>query len=214
MARVYWIAGFGIQYVFIRSTLNILLYHFYFKLGYTAFIASIVALYTASAMCLVVGLVTLFPDGLSETLPTLPFLKVAALLGTVTLVSAVSTMSFWGVHGHPFFTRVGGEQKLFALLPISKRGELVSVSADDHYVNVKTSRGAAHIRLKISAALELLADSDGMQVHRSHWVNLNAVTDLKSDSDGRPVVVLLDGSELPIAKSRMKAVRRRLAITG
>ncbi len=211
LARVYWLIGFGIHYFFVRYTLKSLLYYFYFRFGYHALIGSIVGFYTFSAMVLLMALTMVFPIPSFGSLPPLPHFKLIVLLATLIFIAAVSCTAFWGVHGHPLFTRASGEQKLFALLPFSKRGELVSVSADDHYVNIKTSRGSAHVRLKFSAALEMLAESDGIQVHRSHWVNLNAVTDLKTGRDEKPVIKLLDGSEIPVAKTRKKVLQSRLA---
>lgn len=211
LARVYWVFGFGLHYFFVRYTLKFLVYHFYFRFGYHVLIGAIVVFYTFSSMVLLMGLTMVFPIPSFGSLPPLPHFKLVVLLATLIFIAAVSCTAFWGVHGHPLFMRASGEQKLFALLPISKRGELVSVSADDHYVNIKTSRGSAHIRLKFSAALEMLAESDGIQVHRSHWVNLNAVTDLKTGRDGKPVIKLLDGSEIPVAKARKKVLKSRLA---
>lgn len=211
LARVYWFVGFVVHYIFVRYSLKFLLYIFYFRFGYYALIGSMVGFYTFSSMVLLMALTMLFPIPSFGSLPPLPHIKLVILLATLIAIASISCTAFWGVYGHPLFTRVSGEQKLFALLPISKRGELVSVSADDHYVNIKTSRGSAHIRLKFSAALELLAESDGIQVHRSHWVNLNAVTDLKTGRDGKPVIKLLDGSEIPVAKARKKVLKSRLA---
>jgi len=212
LSRSLWPIGFMIYLVFIYYSIAWIFYFAYFPFGYAAYVAATVLVYTSGAILLIIGLDYVFPgvrpDPIAERLPLVRLTILAAVVtGAIVVISSI----YWSIHGHPFFTRVSGEQTLFAMMPVGKKGELVSVSADDHYVIVNTSRGKSHVRLKFSDVLDMLKDSNGVQIHRSHWVNTNAITDLKTDSAGKAVVTLLDESELPVARGRLKTLREHLA---
>jgi hypothetical protein len=55
-------------------------------------------------------------------------------------------------------------------LDLAKRGSLVSLSMQDHYVEVVTTKGAALVLLRLGDAIREVGDTEGLQVHRSHWV--------------------------------------------
>lgn len=58
-----------------------------------------------------------------------------------------------------------------AKLPIALRhATIVSLSAEDHYVRVRTDRGQALILMKLASAISALGPDAGVRIHRSHWV--------------------------------------------
>ena len=91
-------------------------------------------------------------------------------------------------------------------LPIEARGPLVRIEAQDHYLNVVTTKGSALILLRLSEAVEELEGAKGLQTHRSHWVLLEAVTAHRR-VEGRDVLVMSDGAEVPVARTRRQAAK-------
>lgn len=93
--------------------------------------------------------------------------------------------------------------------------DLVAMSAELHYLRLRTVKGEALILHPIGravAALEAAGGPAGLLVHRSHWVALRHVVDLEGDGD-RLVCVATGGLRLPVAKSRRAALRAVLAAT-
>ena len=80
------------------------------------------------------------------------------------------------------------------------------MSMQDHYVSVTTSAGIELVLLRMADAVLEVGAENGLQVHRSHWVNLDYITDTKRDS-GRLVLVMDDETEIPVSRTYAKAVR-------
>ena len=95
---------------------------------------------------------------------------------------------------------------LFADVPLGIGTNLVSIHAEDHYVRVYTSYGEALVRYRFSDALRELADLDGVQVHRSHWVRIPAIEEVRL-IDGKRQAVLTDGRMLPVSRSYVGVLR-------
>jgi len=96
---------------------------------------------------------------------------------------------------------------LLERLPLPQRGPLLSLSVADHYVDVVTARGHALLLMRLSDAIGEARPTLGLQIHRSHWVALDAVARTLR-VDGRLVVELRDGRRLPVSRSYAEAVRR------
>ncbi|MGB3244809.1 MAG: LytTR family DNA-binding domain-containing protein [Sulfitobacter sp.] len=91
-------------------------------------------------------------------------------------------------------------------LPIETRGALIRIEAQDHYLNVITAKGNALILLRLAEAVAELEGAGGLQVHRSHWVSLDAVQSHRR-SEGRDILQVSDGSSIPVARTRRDAAR-------
>jgi len=91
-------------------------------------------------------------------------------------------------------------------LPLGKRGALIALSAEDHYVAVLTTRGRQLVLMRLSDAIAEAGGIPGLQVHRSHWVALDQVRDAARQGDGA-VLTLTDGSRIPVSRARLAAVR-------
>lgn len=87
-----------------------------------------------------------------------------------------------------------------------RQARLISLSAEDHYLRVRTEAGEALILMRLSDAVMACAGLDGAQVHRSWWVARSAVTDARK-GDGRGTLILDDGSEVPVSRSYYPALR-------
>ncbi|PTW57599.1 LytTR family transcriptional regulator [Breoghania corrubedonensis] len=91
-------------------------------------------------------------------------------------------------------------------LPVELGQDLTRLSACDHYVEAYTRKGHALVLIRFSDALKELAEEDGLQIHRSHWVARTAVHRLVNE--GRSLLVEMeDGARLPVSRSRLAAVR-------
>lgn len=99
------------------------------------------------------------------------------------------------------------QPRVLERLPLQVRGDLVSLSVSDHYVDVVTTRGHDLVLMRLSDAIAETAPVPGLQIHRSHWVALDAVA-RPLRADGKLQLELRDGRRLPVSRSYLKAVRQ------
>ena len=92
-------------------------------------------------------------------------------------------------------------------LPPHLGTNLISLSSQDHYVEVTTEKGRELIHMRLGDALEELSDYPGQQIHRSHWIAARAFQGTARENN-RLVVRLSDGRSLPVSRSFTPAVRQ------
>ncbi|CDN48636.1 LytTR family DNA-binding domain-containing protein [Neorhizobium galegae] len=100
------------------------------------------------------------------------------------------------------------EPEILARLKPQNRGAILRLSVEDHYTDVVTTRGHELVLLRFADALKELGATPGLQVHRSHWVADAHVETLKRDN-GKLVLMMKDGTEIPVSRTYMDAVRSR-----
>lgn len=98
-------------------------------------------------------------------------------------------------------------------IPDDSRGELLSISVRDHYVDVRTTEGEASLLMRLSDAIAETEGVKGAQVHRSHWVAWAAVTGAEKTIT-RLVLKLSDGTVVPVSKTYRSLVEDRLERLG
>ncbi|WP_227270380.1 LytTR family DNA-binding domain-containing protein [Roseobacter weihaiensis] len=86
--------------------------------------------------------------------------------------------------------------------------DLILLHAQDHYVRAETELGQTLLRTTLHDAADDLGDY-GVRIHRSWWVARAAVAAFRY-RNGAPVVVLLDGRELPIGRTYRRSVKEAL----
>jgi hypothetical protein len=91
-------------------------------------------------------------------------------------------------------------------VPLATRAPLVRIEAQDHYLNIVTTKGNALIMMRLSDAVDELEGADGLLVHRSHWVAVPAVQAHKR-LKGRDLLVLSDGAQVPVSRSNKAAAQ-------
>ncbi|MCL6282434.1 LytTR family transcriptional regulator [Ruegeria sp. 2012CJ41-6] len=91
-------------------------------------------------------------------------------------------------------------------LSFDKRGRLLALSAEDHYTNVRTSKGQELILIRFSDAVKEAAPVEGYRVHRSHWVSRSGIATVRH-SKGRAIVTLTDGTEIPVSRSYLPLLK-------
>ncbi|MBW4706895.1 LytTR family transcriptional regulator [Roseobacter sp. YSTF-M11] len=132
----------------------------------------------------------------------------ATIYGQCTLVILCLSCLFSIVEGTGAQTALPRESGLIKRLPGAKRGTLIRISAQDHYVEVVTDKGTTLLPMRFRDAMAETAPVTGAQVHRSHWIALHAVTGSKRIR-GRPGFVMSDGSLVPIGRTFVPHLRDR-----
>lgn len=91
-------------------------------------------------------------------------------------------------------------------LPVQLRGPLVSLSVQDHYVEVATAKGKSLVLMRLGDAIREVGETRGIQVHRSHWVALDAVARVNR-AGGKVTVELSNGTSVPVSRGYMPAAK-------
>jgi len=103
--------------------------------------------------------------------------------------------------------------RFLAQVPVSWHGELMSLSAELHYLRVRCVRGERLVLHNFGRAMdeiETTANVSGFRIHRSHWVALAHIDELVS-GDGRMECRMMDGTILPVSKPNRSLLRQRFA---
>ncbi len=99
--------------------------------------------------------------------------------------------------------------------PIHKRlsaelgQDIVSMSMQDHYVEITTTQGKDLILMRFSDALHEVADLPGFQLHRSHWAATAHAAGVVRKG-GKSKLQLSDGRELPISATYLENVQKSI----
>ena len=91
-------------------------------------------------------------------------------------------------------------------VPLPQRGALWALVVEDHYVEVLTERGKTLVLLRLSDAIRETAGVPGVQIHRSHWVALAAVSRVVR-SEGKVFAELPNGLRLPVSRGYADAAK-------
>lgn len=91
-------------------------------------------------------------------------------------------------------------------LPLDKRGALVSISVQDHYVEVVTTRGRALVLMRLTDAMREAGEGAGLRVHRSHWIATDQVQAARRDGE-RAILTMTGGHEIPVSRTYLPAIR-------
>lgn len=101
-------------------------------------------------------------------------------------------------------TAIPGTARL-SRMPHGVRGEIIALQADDHYVHVHTAFGKGMIKYRFADAVAELG-ANGLQVHKSWWVNSAAIAGIKREKRNL-FVELEDGTRVPVSRSRARQVQ-------
>jgi DNA-binding LytR/AlgR family response regulator len=91
-------------------------------------------------------------------------------------------------------------------VPLPQRGKLIALIVEDHYVDIVTDKGKTLVLMRLADAIREAAPVPGLQVHRSHWVALDAVLRTQR-SEGKIVLELANGMKLPVSRGYLPAAK-------
>ena len=131
----------------------------------------------------------------------------------VVLIVFVSASAFYGFR-HIFRARDSSAANTAAegRLGVDNPLDVLSISADDHYIRIQTPKGEHRLLMRFSDAVERMEGYTGVIVHRSHWVAAHAVLSIQKD-EGRYFAVLSNGKEVPVSRGRFAEVEEVLGIS-
>lgn len=95
---------------------------------------------------------------------------------------------------------------LLERLPIDKRGPLIALSVEDHYVRIRTTKGEELVLLRLADAIREVGDTTGDQVHRSHWAAFDQVQSARREGD-RAILTMRDGTEIPVSRANLPKIK-------
>ena len=84
-------------------------------------------------------------------------------------------------------------------------GTLWALSSERHYVRVWTDAGSELLLMRLGDAMDQCRHLDGVQPHRSHWINRPGLDRVVRRS-GKLEVILANGESLPVSRSHQAEV--------
>ncbi|MGH1444764.1 MAG: LytTR family DNA-binding domain-containing protein [Cognatishimia sp.] len=124
---------------------------------------------------------------------------------SVIVTSAVVKIKMMMASGQAVATTIE-PAPILRRLPFDKRGALISISVNDHYVDVITDKGQELLLLRLSDAMAEVGETKGMQVHRSHWVALDQITSARRDG-AKAILTMSDGRDIPASRTYVSALK-------
>jgi hypothetical protein len=97
-------------------------------------------------------------------------------------------------------------EQFMALLPLEKRGSLLCLEMDDHYLKVHTDNGQHMLLMRLKDALIKLEGFPGLQTHRSWWVAIDAVVSVNKENR-KMSLLLTNHVEVPVSRTFVEAVK-------
>ena len=91
-------------------------------------------------------------------------------------------------------------------LPHSIRGPVQHLEMQDHYVKATTTQGSELVLMRMADAVAALADTNGIQIHRSYWINPKFAQS-HTRKNGQAHVVMQDGTEFPVSRTYVKTAK-------
>ena len=134
------------------------------------------------------------------------FVYCTLITAAVTVISALLRAGGAPTPADAAMSAAADRPALLDRLPLPQRGRLLHLEVADHYVEVTTDRGKALLLLRLSDAIRETSPVPGLQVHRSHWVALDAVR-RAARQDGKPTLELETGEVVPVSRTYLSAAR-------
>lgn len=93
-------------------------------------------------------------------------------------------------------------------LPANKRGQLLAIETQDHYLKIYTDKGHHLVLMRLKDALTVLQDYPGLQIHRSWWVAEYAIKEIQK-ADRKVWLVLTNEVQAPVSRTYAAEVKKR-----
>ncbi|MBU2980855.1 LytTR family transcriptional regulator [Lentibacter algarum] len=162
---------------------------------------------TAVSVTLLVVLLNWLAFGLAPTDPA----YITGLAFSVFVTAAIIALALHYTSNHASADTADDSATappaLLQRLELAKRGALVSLAVQDHYVEVITTKGASLLLMRLSDAIKETGRNTGMQVHRSHWVAFAQISNVTREGD-KARIALKDGRDIPASRSYIPALKQ------
>lgn len=116
------------------------------------------------------------------------------------------------MHSASLAAAPAAEPLIYDKLPPELGRDIVCLRAQDHYVEVTTTRGTALVLMRLGDAERDLSCIDGMRVHRSWWVALDQVESLARTESGSWELTASCGQKIPVSRGQREALREALEV--
>ncbi|KMW57149.1 hypothetical protein AIOL_002109 [Candidatus Rhodobacter oscarellae] len=164
-----------------------------------------VASVTAVGVALIVMALNLMAFAVTPSAEALPeFL--GAIFAITFVVAGVSTYLDRPIGSPPAPEAPPALPAILDRLPLEKRGALIALSVEDHYVRVQTTKGEELVLMRLSDAIREVGATHGGQVHRSHWAAYDQVTAARRDGD-RAILTMSNGAEIPVSRKHVPHIK-------
>ncbi|MBL4660312.1 MAG: LytTR family transcriptional regulator [Alcanivoracaceae bacterium] len=97
-------------------------------------------------------------------------------------------------------------QSFINRLPTELGENLICFVMEDHYLLAYTNKGNHMILMRMKDALIELKNYNGMQVHRSYWIAIDAVANVKKQSR-KTILTMKNGIEIPVSRKYLVAIK-------
>lgn len=94
----------------------------------------------------------------------------------------------------------------FNRIPKNLGRDIISLNAQDHYVEVKTTLGSELVLMRMSDAVSELISLEGVQTHRSWWVAKKHILNVQSNG-GKKYLELTGEAIVPVSRSFSKNIQ-------
>lgn len=94
-------------------------------------------------------------------------------------------------------------------VPHSLGDDIIRAHAQDHYVEIVTSKGSALLTEQFGNCLEKLNKLDGIQCHRSHWICL-AHVDKVARKGSAYTCKMSNGDQVPVSRRKYSELRDKI----
>ena len=160
---------------------------------------------TGIAVCVIVLLVNFAAIGFFPA-PAQWIAFLAPIIAISIIITAVATIIAQNQAETSSAAKPNDTPALLDRLPFDKRGQLIAISVEDHYVRIQTTKGEDLILLRLSDAIREVGGTHGAQVHRSHWVAFDQVRAAHRDKD-RGQLTMSNGATIPVSRSNIPKIK-------
>ncbi len=137
-----------------------------------------------------------WPSSFSQALPT--FVATVLITFVIVVVRHIMDSTSDTLENKPAM--------ILERLPEEKHGALISLSVQDHYVDIVTENGSEMVLMRLSDAIREASNVPGLQIHRSHWASLDQIAKVERKQNSARII-MTNGDELPVSRGYMPALR-------
>ncbi|MFK7902058.1 MAG: LytTR family DNA-binding domain-containing protein [Nitratireductor sp.] len=208
----YW-GGIALSTFSVASFLLISIPKFLEQRSYNVWTARIIAILLAS---FVIGLTVFFINAFIVKVNKVDWWHFTSILSDVYLTAVPIALIFF-VLGDALRGNNQDTQKdtststspFYARYSKALGKDIISLNAQDHYVEVATTKGKELVLIRLADAVSELANIKGQQVHRSWWIAQEHITNF-SKKDGRLNLTLSNETNISVSRSYLKQTRQML----